>query len=64
MREWLVAIRNEKGLTQAAVAEKALISQPSLCAIERGDSTPKTETAMRIANILGFPWTDFYDRKE
>ena len=63
MRDWLVAIRLSKGMTQAAVAEKAMISQPSLCAIERGESTPKTDTAMRLASVLGFAWTEFYERK-
>lgn len=48
-------------MTQAEVAEKAQISQPSLCDIERGHNTPKPDTAKRIASVLDFPWTKFYD---
>lgn len=62
MRTWLVDIRNNKGMTQAEVAEKAQISQPSLCDIERGNNTPKPDTAKRIASVLDFPWTKFYDQ--
>lgn len=61
MRTWLVDIRNSKNMTQAEVAEKAQISQPSLCDIERGHNTPKPDTAKRIASVLDFPWTKFYE---
>lgn len=60
MRQWLIDIRNGQKLTQAAVAEKANISQPAFCDIERGVNDPKPETAMRIAEVLGFDWTRFY----
>ena len=64
MRQWLVEIRSKQGLSQAEVAKRAKISQPSFCAIERGDSTPKPGTAMRIAEVLGCQWTEFYQDKE
>ena len=64
MRQWLISIRTRQGLTQAEVAKRARISQPSLCAIERGDLNPRPGTAMRIAAALGFDWTAFYPEKD
>lgn len=61
MRDWLVAIRVAKGMTQAEVAEKAHISQPSLCDIERGINSPRPDTAKKIAEVLDFPWTKFFE---
>lgn len=62
MRDWLVAIRESKGMTQKALAEKVQISQPSICDIEHGEIDPKPDTAKRIANVLGFDWTRFFDK--
>lgn len=61
MREWLIAIRKRALLTQADVAHKAGISQPSYNAIEQGKCDPKPGTAMKIAGVLDFPWTWFYE---
>ena len=62
MRDWLVAIRESKGMTQKALAEKVQISQPSICDIEHGEIDTKPDTAKRIANVLGFDWTRFFDK--
>ena len=51
-------------LTQADVARMAKISQPSYNAIEQGKSTPKPDTAKRIASALEFKWTRFYEEDE
>ena len=64
VREWLIQIREEKGMTQGAVANAAGIAQPSYFEIEKGISTPRPETAMKIAAVLGFPWTRFYEDEE
>ena len=61
VREWLIQIREERGLTQGAVASAAEIAQPSYFEIEKGISTPRPETAKKIGNVLGFPWMCFYD---
>ena len=61
VRSWLIAIREEQGLTQGAVALAAGIAQPSYFEIEKGISTPKPETAKRIGAALSFPWTRFYE---
>ena len=62
IRDWLIALREEHGLTQSAVALAAGISQPSYFAIEKGLSDPKPETAQRIGVVLEFPWTRFYEK--
>ena len=64
VREWLIAIREEKDMTQGAVANMAGIAQPSYFEIEKGISTPRPETAKKIAAVLGFEWTRFYEDKE
>lgn len=59
--EWLKEIRRRKGLTQEEIAEQALIRQPSYCNIEKGRRKPTTNTAKRIATILEFDWTLFFE---
>ena len=62
MRSWLIDARIKKGLTQKEVAEKVEISQPSICDIEQGNKTPRPATAKRIAQVLDFDWTRFFDK--
>lgn len=62
MRQWLIDQRKAKGLTQKDVASLVQISQPSVCDIERGLKTPKISTAKRIADVLGFDWTRFFNK--
>lgn len=64
VREWLIQIREEKDMTQGAVANAAGIAQPSYFEIEKGISTPRPETAKKIAAVLGFPWPRFYEDEE
>ena len=63
MREWLVAIREEKRLSQKDVSEKVGISPPSYNNIEHGipGKGPSVRTAKKIGEVLGFDWTRFYD---
>ena len=61
MRNWLVTIRKGKNMSQAELARRVGIAQPSLFAIEKGKCNPRPATAKKIADILGFPWTRFYD---
>lgn len=60
-RHWLIMLRDKAGMTQGQVATAAGISQPSYFEIEKGYSTPRPETAKRIAAVLGFAWAKFYD---
>lgn len=45
--------REEAGLTQVFVAERAGISQSMLCQIERGTKNPSLQIGKEIADILG-----------
>lgn len=60
MRDWLRNIRLSKGYTEKQVAEAAGIKQAPYHRIETGVVYPRVLTAKKIANFLGFPWTDFY----
>ena len=63
MRQWLVDIRKQAGMTQKAVAEQAGISQPFYAAIETGKrgNPLKVPYAKAIAAVLGFGWEKFYE---
>ncbi|MBR3569948.1 MAG: helix-turn-helix transcriptional regulator [Oscillibacter sp.] len=61
MENWLVAIRKSKGLSQKEVAEQVQISQPAYFAIEKEQCKPTVKNAKRIAAVLGFEWTRFYE---
>lgn len=60
-RTWLLAVREEKQVTQKFVSEQVGIAQPSYCNIEKGKCSPSVATAKKIAAILGFDWTRFYE---
>jgi len=59
MRKWLVDIRGEQ--SQQEVAAKAGISQNFYSWIEKGERTPSVKTAKKIAAVLGFDWTRFFE---
>lgn len=61
MRVWLTEKRKAKNLSQAELARKVGISQPSLFYIESGKRNPKVKTAKRIAAVLDFDWTEFFN---
>lgn len=61
MRTWLRTIRQMKGLTEKAVAEKAGVTQTFYHYIETGERNPMPRTAKAIAKVLGFDWTLFYE---
>lgn len=51
-------------MTQGAVANAIGIAQPSYYEFEKGISTPKPENAKKIAAVLGFEWTRFYEDED
>lgn len=53
--------RERKGLTQNAVAEMTHIAQNSYSSIENGKRKPSVKVAKRIAAVLGFNWTQFFE---
>lgn len=63
MREWLKEIRKKKGLSQYQVARQAKLSQSYYAGIEVGNRGHKlpVQTAKKIAEVLDFDWTKFYE---
>jgi putative transcriptional regulator len=61
LRDWLRKIRDEKRLTQEHVAQASGIRRASYTMIENGVRNPSVEVAKRIAFILDFDWTIFFD---
>jgi transcriptional regulator with XRE-family HTH domain len=53
--ERIARLREQRGLTQAALASKANVFRETLADIERGASQPKLETLLRLAAALRVP---------
>ncbi|SRR6266496_2846189 len=49
----LVALRNEKNLTQGEIGRRMGVTQPAVAAFERADADPKLSTIRRYALALG-----------
>ena len=64
IRSWLISIRKDKNIKQKELAELIGIAAPSYCMIEHGIRTPSPKTAKRIASVLGFDWTKFYEAEK
>lgn len=61
MRKWLKEIREKSGLTMKSVANAANISECYYSQIENGKRNATPSVAKRIAEVLGFTWTRFFD---
>lgn len=59
MRSWLVKLRGNQ--SQDKLAKKIGVAQSTYAAIETGSRNPSVETAKKIAMVLGFEWTKFFD---
>lgn len=59
--DWLKEIRMKQEKTQDWVADEAGISRGAYGNIENGERRPSVEVAKRIAGVLGFDWTRFYE---
>jgi transcriptional regulator with XRE-family HTH domain len=62
IREWLIDLRKQAGMSQEDAAGKIGICRTALTKIERGNR-PSVETAKRIAGFYGFGWAIFFDEK-
>ena len=51
-------LREQLGLTQVELADKADMYQPDLCDLEKGRHSPTLETVGRIASALGVEPSD------
>ena len=54
-REWLRAIRKDKGLTQTDVSKATGISLAYYQRIEYGQRNPSLAVARKLSALLGFP---------
>ena len=53
--------REQLGISQKELAEKADISQSFLCDIEQGRSRPSIDTAVKLADALGISDIKFFE---
>jgi transcriptional regulator with XRE-family HTH domain len=61
VRRWLKIARQESNnLTQNQLARLAGISRTMVTEIENGNANPSVDVAKKIASVLGFDWTLFY----
>ncbi|MBT9282087.1 MAG: helix-turn-helix transcriptional regulator [Hydrogenibacillus schlegelii] len=60
-RDWLVELRKQKGMTQEEVAKKVKINRSFYTQIENGTRNPSVDTAQKIAGLLSFDWTLFFE---
>ena len=58
------AARQQRGLTQAQLAEAIDKAFETLSNIERGKTAPNFSTLHDIANVLGLPMREFFDVDE
>lgn len=63
MRTWLKEARQARKKTQTELAVLCGICQQSYSFIEHGTRTPRPVTAKKIASILGFDWTLFFENE-
>lgn len=64
LRKWLKEIRLKQDKTQSDVADMSGIDVTMYNKIELGNRDPSVETAQAIANVLGFPWTRFFEQEQ
>ena len=65
MRIWLKELRKtSNNMTQEQLAKKAGISRTMITEIENGNANPSVEVAKKIAAVLEFPWTRFYEDED
>lgn len=57
----LLEERKKKNFTQREVGKLSGISESYYNMIENGERKPPVKTAKRIASVLGFSWTQFFD---
>lgn len=59
-REWLIKLREDKGLKQFEIAKTLDISSNYYCEIEKGKKNPRWNIAMRIADFFGVSVDNFF----
>lgn len=62
--KWLKELRKKNKKTQGQMAEAAGVTQQHYNYIENGERRPSVEVAKRIAEVLGFAWTRFFEEEQ
>ena len=60
--DWLVKIRGKR--SQYEVAREIGIPQSTYASIETGARRPSVTMAKKIAKVMGFQWTKFYEDQD
>ncbi|HEV7660647.1 MAG TPA: helix-turn-helix domain-containing protein [Allosphingosinicella sp.] len=60
----LLALRAERGLTQAALAEMVSVSRKTINTVENGVFVPSTLLALKLARALGRPVEEIFSLDE
>lgn len=60
----VIALREARGLTQAALAGRLGISRASMCQFENGQRQPSPATARAIAKVLGTSFAEITEPAE
>lgn len=55
-------IRKRHGLTMKQLGEQTGLSESYISMIENMERTPSVSAAKRIADVLGFDWTRFFNK--
>ncbi|MGD6940969.1 helix-turn-helix domain-containing protein [Cytobacillus gottheilii] len=63
LRKWLKDKRESIGLTHEEVAAESGIQRAYYTMIENGTRNPSVEVSKKIANVIGFSWTIFFENK-
>ena len=66
MREWLLNLRKEKGMTQLDVAKQLDISEAYFNYIENGERQKKMDIALvsKLSTVLGVPLTEIIENEK
>ena len=64
MRSWLRDRRLKLCMTEKKVADLVGIAQPFYHCIETGEKNPSVLTAQKIADVLDFKWTEFFENAD
>lgn len=60
----LLALRAERGLTQAALAELVGVSRKTINTVENGVFVPSTLLALKLARALGRPVEEIFSLED
>lgn len=63
-REWLTDLRQKKKLSQEELAKLCDTTQMTISNIENGARRPSPDLAQKLAKVLKFNWTKFYENQE